>query len=282
MRLMSFEHAGQRGFGVVSGDGVVDAGRHLAGRPDNLRDALCAGALPELRRLADVPPDYSLDDLTFAPVIADAAAKILCVGINYLPHIREMGRERPQYPVLFVRFADSLVGHRQPLLLPRVSEQFDYEGELAVVIGRRARRVERQAALDYVAGYSCFNDGSVRDYQRHSQQFTPGKNFHASGSFGPWLVTTDEIGDPRELTLTTRLNGNVMQSESVSELCFDVPQLIEYCSTWTQLEPGDVIVTGTPGGVGAGRKPPVWMKPGDTVEVDISSIGTLRNTVVAD
>jgi 2-keto-4-pentenoate hydratase/2-oxohepta-3-ene-1,7-dioic acid hydratase in catechol pathway len=193
-----------------------------------------------------------------------------------------MGRERPQYPVLFVRFADSLVGHRQPLLLPRVSEQFDYEGELAVVIGRRARRVERQAALDYVAGYSCFNDGSVRDYQRHSQQFTPGKNFHASGAFGPWLVTSDELPDPRALQLRTRLNGQEVQNESVGELCFDIPQLIEYCSIWTQLEPGDVIVTGTPGGVGAGRTPPLWMKAGDHVEVDINGIGTLHNAVVSE
>ena len=212
-------------------------------------------------------------------MIPDAAAKLLCVGINYMPHIKEMGRERPERPVLFVRFGDSIVGHGQPLLKPRESEQFDYEGELAVVIGKRARRVSRERALDYVAGYSCFNDGSVRDYQRHSPQFTPGKNFHASGAFGPWLVTADEIPDPRKLTLTTRLNGAVMQHESVGELCFDVPQLIEYCSTWTQLEPGDVIVTGTPGGVGAGRKPPVWMKPGDTVEVEISGIGTLRNPV---
>jgi 2-keto-4-pentenoate hydratase/2-oxohepta-3-ene-1,7-dioic acid hydratase in catechol pathway len=184
--------------------------------------------------------------------------------------------------VIFVRFGDSIVGHGRPLLKPRESAQFDYEGELAVVIGKRARRVPRDRALDYVAGYSCFNDGSIRDYQRHSPQFTPGKNFHASGSFGPWLVTRDEIADPRTLTLTTRLNGSVMQHESVGELCFDVPQLIEYCSTWAQLEPGDVIVTGTPGGVGAGRKPPVWMKGGDTVEVEITGIGTLRNNVVAD
>ena len=205
-------------------------------------------------------PDFALTDVTFSPVIPDAAAKLLCVGVNYMPHIKEMGRERPERPVLFVRFGDSIVGHGQPLKKPRESEQFDYEGELAVVIGKRARRVAKERALDYVAGYGCFNDGSVRDFQRHSAQFTPGKNFHASGAFGPWLVTTDEIPDPRKLTLTTRLNGEVMQNESVGELCFDVPQLIEYCSTWTQLEPGDVIVTGTPGGVGAGRKPPVWMK----------------------
>jgi 2-keto-4-pentenoate hydratase/2-oxohepta-3-ene-1,7-dioic acid hydratase in catechol pathway len=282
MRLASFERKGQAGFGVVVGEGIVDATSRLAGNPGGLREALAAGALRELERLVTAAPDFGVDEIAFAPVIPDAAAKLLCVGINYMPHIKEMGRERPERPVLFVRFGDSVVGHGRPLLKPRESEQFDYEGELAVVIGKRARRVSRERALDYVAGYSCFNDGSVRDYQRHSPQFTPGKNFHASGAFGPWLVTTDEIPDPRKLTLTTRLNGAVMQHESVGELCFDVPQLIEYCSAWAQLEPGDVIVTGTPGGVGAGRKPPVWMKPGDTVEVEISALGTLRNPVVAD
>jgi 2-keto-4-pentenoate hydratase/2-oxohepta-3-ene-1,7-dioic acid hydratase in catechol pathway len=282
MRLMSFEHDGLAGFGVVVGDGVVDASTRLAGRPRGLREALAAGALPELARLTTLQPDFALAEVEFAPVIPDAAAKLLCVGVNYLPHIKEMGRERPERPVLFVRFADSIVGHGQPLTKPRESEQFDFEGELAVVIGKRARRVSKERALDHVAGYACFNDGSVRDYQRHSQQFTPGKNFHRSGAFGPWLVTADEIPDPRQLTLTTRLNGAVMQHESVGELCFDVPALIEYCSTWTQLEPGDVIVTGTPGGVGAGRKPPLWMKPGDTVEVEISGIGALRNAVAAD
>ena len=282
MRLVSFERKGRPGFGIVAGDGVVEAAARLAGKPSGLRQALAAGALPELERLAGAAPDFGLDEIAFAPVIPDRGAKVLCVGINYMPHIKEMGRERPERPVLFVRFGDSIVGHGQPLLKPRESEQLDYEGELAVVIGKRARRVSRERALDYVAGYSCFNDGSVRDYQRHSAQFTPGKNFHASGAFGPWLVTADEVPDPRKLTLTTRLNGTVMQHESVGELCFDVPQLIEYCSTFAQLEPGDVIVTGTPGGVGAGRKPPVWMKPGDTVEVEIGGIGTLRNPVAAD
>jgi 2-keto-4-pentenoate hydratase/2-oxohepta-3-ene-1,7-dioic acid hydratase in catechol pathway len=282
MRLLSFESNGRPGFGVVVGDGVVDASERLAGKPRSLREALAAGALPLLERMSAMQADFRLSDVTFAPVIPDAAAKLLCVGVNYMPHIREMGRERPDRPVIFVRFRDSIVGHQQQLLKPRESEQLDFEGELAVVIGKRARRVAKDRALDYVAGYACFNDGSVRDFQRHSGQFTPGKNFHASGAFGPWLVTADETGNPRELTLTTRLNGTVMQHESVGELCFDVPHLIEYCSTWTQLEPGDVIVTGTPGGVGAGRKPPVWMKPGDSVEVEISKIGTLRNSVSAD
>jgi 2-keto-4-pentenoate hydratase/2-oxohepta-3-ene-1,7-dioic acid hydratase in catechol pathway len=282
MRLMSFERNGQKGFGVAVGDGVVDAGRRLAGSPRTLRDALLAGALPALRGLATEKPDFALKDIAFAPVIDDPAAKLLCVGVNYMPHIKEMGRERPSHPVLFVRFHDSIVGHGQPLLLPPSSVQFDYEGELAVVIGKRARRVRKEQALDYVAGYACFNDGSIRDFQRHSQQFTPGKNFHHSGSFGPWLVTSDEVPDPRKLTLTTRLNGQVVQHESVGELCFDIPQLIEYCSTWAELQPGDVIVTGTPGGVGAGRTPPLWMKSGDNVEVEISGIGVLRNPVVAE
>jgi 2-keto-4-pentenoate hydratase/2-oxohepta-3-ene-1,7-dioic acid hydratase in catechol pathway len=282
MRLLSFERNGRPGFGVAVGDGIVDAAERLPGKPRSLREALAAGALPALEGLAAMKADFSLSDVTFAPVIPDAGAKLLCVGINYMPHIREMGRERPERPVIFVRFRDSIVGHGQALAKPRESEQLDFEGELAVVIGKRARRVDKERALEYVAGYTCFNDGSVRDFQRHSGQFTPGKNFHASGAFGPWLVTPDETGDPRELTLTTRLNGAVMQHESVGELCFGVPQLIEYCSIWTQLEPGDVIVTGTPGGVGAGRKPPVWMKAGDTVEVEISKIGTLRNPVIAE
>jgi len=282
MRLMSFEHRGRRGFGIVSGDGVIDAGSRLPDEPRSLRDALISGGLSGLRDLEGRTPDLALGDLRFLPPIADGAAKLLCVGVNYMPHIKEMGRERPDHPVLFVRFADSIVGHGQPLVCPAASERFDYEGELAVVIGKRARHVAKENALEYVAGYSCFNDGSIRDFQRHSQQFTPGKNFHESGAFGPWLVTTDELPDPRVLRLTTRLNGQVMQDESVGELCFDVPQLIAYCSIWSQLEPGDVIVTGTPGGVGAGRSPPVWMKPGDTVEVEISGLGVLRNPVVAE
>jgi len=282
MRLASFERKGRPGFGIVVGNGVVDLAARFAGKANSLREVLASVDLRDLDRLAGSARDFGVDEVAFAPVIPDAAAKLLCVGINSMPHIKEMGRERPERPVIFVRFGDSIVGHGRPLLAPRESEQFDYEGELAVVIGKRARRVSREQALEHVAGYSCFNDGSVRDYQRHSPQFTPGKNFHASGAFGPWLVTADEIPDPRKLQLTTRLNGTVMQHESVGELCFDVPQLIEYCSTFAQLEPGDVIVTGTPGGVGAGRKPPVWMKPGDSVEVEISGIGTLRNPVTAD
>ena len=280
MRLVSFEIDGRSSFGIVTGDGVIDAGKRLGSRYRSLRDVLGAGALQELRKLEREKADHALAAVALLPPIADAGVKLLCIGINYVPHMKEMGRERPEYPVVFVRFADSIVGHGRALERPHASKSFDYEGELAVVIGKRARHVSRARALDYVGGYSCFNDGSIRDYQRHSQQFTPGKNFHASGSFGPWLVTADELPDPKTLRLQTRLNGAVVQDESVGELCFDIPQLIEYCSTWAQLEPGDVIVTGTPGGVGAGRTPPLWMKAGDVVEVEISGIGVLSNPVV--
>lgn len=280
MRLLSFVKDGEPGFGIVVDGGVIDAGRRLEGEFASLRDVLAAGAVNLLRGMEGLGPDHALDAIEFAPVIADPGAKFLCVGVNYVPHVREMGRELPEFPVMFVRFLDSLVGHGRPIVRPAASEQLDFEGELAVVIGKQARHVPRERALEYVAGYSCFNDGSVRDYQRHALQWTPGKNFHASGAFGPWLVTADELPDPSALELTTRLNGDVVQHERVAELCFSIPDLIAYCSTWAELAPGDVIATGTPGGVGAGRTPPLWMKAGDRVEVEISGLGTLANPIV--
>lgn len=283
MRLISFERDGRASFGIVVGEtGIIDSGQRLAGEFDDLRAVLGAGALNLLRGMAGLDADCSFDDVRFLPVIANPAAKILCVGVNYMPHIKEMGRERPEHPVIFVRFQDSLVGHHDPMIRPQASEKYDFEGELAVVVGRRARHVRRQEALEYVAGYSCFNDGSIRDFQRHGPQWTAGKNFHHSGAFGPWLVTADECPDPKQFRLRTILNGQLVQDESVAELCFDIPQLIEYCSTWTQLEPGDVIATGTPGGVGAGRKPPLWMQPGDSVQIDISGVGVLSNPIAAE
>jgi len=280
MRLISFRRDGEQGFGIVADDGVIDAGARMEGKYGGLRDVLLAGSLDELKAMTGLSADYSLADISYLPVIPDAAAKLLCVGVNYMPHIREMGRERPDYPVIFVRFADSIVGHDQAMIRPFASEKYDYEGELAVIIGKPARHVTQDRALQYVAGYSCFNDGSIRDFQRHGLQWTPGKNFHRSGSFGPWLVTNDECDSPDTFHLNTKLNGTVVQDESVAELCFNIPQLIEYCSTWTQLEPGDVIVTGTPGGVGAGRTPPLWMKSGDTIEIEIAGIGVLRNSII--
>ena len=279
MRVLSFERDGQASFGLMTDGGVIDAGARLVGKFTDLRAVLRAGALDELKALEALEPDYAEEDITYLAVIPNAN-KILCVGINYMGHIRETGRDVPTHPVLFTRFADSLVGHGQPLIRPRVSEHFDYEGELAVIIGKTARHVSHADAMDYVAGYSCCNEGSVRDYQYHTIQFTAGKNFYRSGGFGPWMVTSDEQSDPTQFHLQTRLNGDVLQDSPVDDLCFDIPHLIEYCSIWTPLEPGDVRVTGTPGGVGRVRKPPIWMKPGDVVEVDIRVVGVLRNTIV--
>ncbi len=213
------------------------------------------------------------------PVVPDPD-KILCVGINYMTHVKETGREIPTKPMFFTRFADSQTAHNASIIRPAASHKLDFEGELAVVIGRRARYVKAADAFEYVAGYSCYNDGSVRDWQRHTIQFTPGKNFPSTGGFGPWLVTADEVGDPSQLSLVTRLNGEVVQQAPLNDLIFDIASLIEYCSTFTVLRPGDVIITGTTGGVGAFREPPLWMKPGDIVEVEISKIGVLKNTIV--
>ena len=208
----------------------------------------------------------------------DANRKILCVGVNYRPHIEEMGREIPEYPVVFVRFPGSLVNDGEAMLRPRVSEQYDFEGELAIVIGKVARHVSRADAYDYIGGYCCFMDGSIRDWQRHTGQFTAGKNFERSGAIGP-MVPAAQVPDPTALQLTTRVNGKIMQEGHIGDLVFDIPALVEYCSTFTELQPGDIIATGTPGGVGAARKPPVWLRDGDLVEVEISGLGVLSNPV---
>ena len=207
--------------------------------------------------------------------------KILCVGVNFRPHIEEMGRQIPEYPVVFTRFPSSLVGNGDDILHPGISEQFDFEGELAVVIGKTAHRIAREDALDVIGGYCCFMDGSVRDWQFHTPQFTAGKNFDRSGAVGD-VVDAAEIADPAVLELVTRVNGEEMQRGRIADLVFDIPTLIEYCSVFTTLEPGDVIATGTPGGVGAARTPPAWLQPGDTVEVAIGGVGTLVNRVVAE
>ena len=279
MRLVSFEHEGRASYGLVCDGGIVDAGLRLGERYPDLKALIAAEALDELRALESTAPDLGMADVAHLPIIPNAE-KILCVGINYLGHIKETGREPPEHPVLFTRFADSFVGHDQAIVRPAVSNDLDYEGELAVVIGKPAWHVSRERALEHVAGYTCCNEGSIRDFQFHTIQFTAGKNFYRSGSLGPWLLTADEQPDPGQFHLQTRINGDVLQDAPVSDLCFDIPQLIEYCSIWTPLGTGDIIVTGTPGGVGRVRKPPIWMKPGDTVEVDIRGLGTLRNSIV--
>jgi 2-keto-4-pentenoate hydratase/2-oxohepta-3-ene-1,7-dioic acid hydratase in catechol pathway len=280
MKLVSFRHAGQGSFGVVVGEGVVDLAPYAAQVGSTLKEALGRNSLAAIATLARVAKaTLALDGLDLLPVVPDPD-KILCIGINYLAHLKETGRETPERPTIFTRFADSQTAHNAAIVRPAASEKLDFEGELAVVIGRNARHVKAANAFDYIAGYSCYNDGSVRDWQRHASQMTPGKNFPRTGGFGPWLVTADELGDPSRLSLTTRLNGEVVQHATTDDLIFDIPTLIEYSSTFTELRPGDVIITGTTGGVGAYRQPPLWMKKGDVVEVEISKIGILRNTIV--
>ncbi|WDU65614.1 fumarylacetoacetate hydrolase family protein [Pseudomonas poae] len=280
MKLASFTVEGRDTYGIVEGDQVVDLQSLKPTLGADLKQALAVGQLQSLSdsQVANLPR-FALADVTLLPVIPNPG-KVLCIGINYATHVRETGRDMPVFPMIFTRFADSQTAHLQPIVRPKVSHKLDFEGELAIVIGKTARHIRKADALEYVAGYACYNDGSVRDWQKHTIQFVPGKNFPNTGGFGPWLVTRDEISDPQNLELTTRLNGEVMQHTATSDMIFNVGALIEYCSTFTELAPGDVIVSGTTGGVGAFREPPVWMQPGDVVEVEISQIGTLRNTIV--
>lgn len=274
MQLISYERDGVAGTGILRGDEIVDlTARGFDPGMENL-----LADLDEVARHADADADLRLADVQLlAPV--PRPGRIICVGLNYKSHIAETGRDRPAHPIVFARYPDSLVGHGQPIIRPRVSEMFDFEGELAFVIGRRGRHIPRSVALNHVAGYACFNDGSVRDWQRHTSQFMPGKTFNRSGSFGPALVTLDEVGDVGKLKIETRLNGKIMQSAQLDDLLFDVASLVEYLSTIMPLEPGDTIATGTAGGVGLFRDPPVFMKPGDVVEVEIDFLGILRNEV---
>ncbi len=275
MKLASYRLDGQDTYGAVVGDGVVT----LGGRTHpTLRDALAAGALGELRAAAaGKTPDRKLADITWLPLIPNPA-KILCVGINYKSHAEETGRDTMANPQMFLRLTNTLVGHDGEMIRPKVSTHFDFEGELAAIIGKGGRHIKESDALAHVAGYTCFVDGSVRDYQKHS--VTSGKNFIGTGPLGPWLATSDEIPDPTKLTLTTRLNGQEMQRSGTDMLIYSIPKIISYVSDFTPLEPGDIIATGTPAGVGHRRNPPVWMKAGDVLEVEITGIGTLRSRIV--
>jgi 2-keto-4-pentenoate hydratase/2-oxohepta-3-ene-1,7-dioic acid hydratase in catechol pathway len=281
MRLVSFDVEGHASWGAVEGDYVVDLGAVLLQRFADLRSAIAAYGFEEMRRAAPRAPRHHCSVVNWRPPIANPD-KIICIGLNYEEHRKETGRPEAAFPTVFTRFPNSQTGHLRTVALTHLSTQLDYEGELAVVIGVRGRYIRRANAAEYVAGYACYNDITVRDWQRHTHQFTPGKNFPGTGAFGPWLMTPDEVGDLGQLRLQTRVNGEVMQSATFDQMIFGVAELIEYCSAFTQLEPGDVIVTGTPGGVGAQRKPPVWLKPGDITEVEIERIGLLRNTVIAE
>lgn len=280
MKALSFEIDGRASFGLLQDGAVREATAALREHYPSLRSLLAADALGQLPVQLESTAHAS-ESIRFLPLIPDPD-KIICVGVNYRPHVEEMGRSVPDHPLLFVRFAGSVVGHRQALVKPQVSDHYDFEGEFAIVIGRRARHVARTDAFDCIAGYTCFMDGTLRDWQRHTTQYTAGKNFQASGALGPMLVTRDEVPEPAKLKLSTTVNGELMQEGRIADLIFDIASLVEYCSTFTELLPGDIIATGTPGGVGAARTPPQWLQAGDTVEVAVDGIGSLMNTVCAE
>jgi 2-keto-4-pentenoate hydratase/2-oxohepta-3-ene-1,7-dioic acid hydratase in catechol pathway len=277
MKLASYIANGKPAFGVVVGDGVITMNERLNGRYATLRDVLAAGALDEMRHAAEgAQPDGKLAGLKYLPAIPNPE-KILCVGINYKSHAAEHGTEAPKLPNIFTRFVNTLVPHEGEMIRPKVSTSLDFEGELALIIGRAGRHIAPQDALDHVAGYTCFCDATVRDFTKYS--LVAAKNFFGTGPLGPWIVTADEIPDPTRLLLTTRLNGQQMQHSGTDMLIHSIPAIVAFCSVFTPLSPGDIIATGTPDGIGAKRNPPVWMKAGDVLEVEISDIGTLRNRI---
>jgi len=272
MRYVSFTRPdGTPSFGRLAGDTVFDLGGHYA----DLKSAIAADALAGLADGAA----FQLGAISLLPVIPNPG-KILCVGLNYATHVAETGREQKEHPAIFTRWADSLIGDGAALVRPPESERFDYEGELAVVIGKGGRRIAPGDAWAHVAGFAPFNDGSIRDWQRHNIQFTPGKTWPGTGGFGPALVTPDEVADLGRQRVQTRVNGELVQDQPISDMIWDIPSLIAYCSTFIALAPGDVIATGTPGGVGDKRKPPLYLKAGDTVTVSIGEIGQLTNPVI--
>jgi len=280
MKLASYLHQEKPSWGLVVDGGIVDMGRRLPEFAD-LRAVLAASALDRVAAAGrGAAPDFAPGEVMFLPPIPQPD-KILCFGNNYREHVLEAGLEIPKHPSWFVRLANTLVGHEGAIVVPHVSSDLDYEVELAIVIGRAARHVPPARALEHIAGYTCFHDASVRDYQlQHC--LDAGKNFFATGPCGPWIVTADEIPEPGRLNLRTRLNGVELQNGNTADLIFDVPTIVSYLSSITPLAPGDIIATGTPQGVGFTRKPPVWLKPGDVVEIEIERIGILRNRVVAE
>ncbi|NBC38140.1 5-carboxymethyl-2-hydroxymuconate isomerase [Novosphingobium sp. FSY-8] len=275
MRYVSFTRPdGRAAYGRLEGDTVVDLSAG-ADAPVDLKSAIAAGVLADLA----AGESFARGEVALLPVIPNPG-KIFCVGLNYATHVAETGREQKEHPAIFHRWNDSLIGDGAAMVRPGESVRFDYEGEVAVIIGKAGRRIAKDAAWDHVAGYAPFNDGSVRDWQRHNIQFLPGKTWPATGAFGPAMVTPDEIGDLSSQRVQTRLNGELVQDQPISDMIWDIPTVIAYCSTFTDLAPGDVIVTGTPGGVGDKRKPPLYMKAGDVVEISVGVIGTLTNPVV--
>jgi len=281
MKLVSFLRLGEVTFGVEKNHGIIDLGERLKNkmRTKSIIELLNTDLMPLEEDLENLSPDYSFSDITFLPVIPDPG-KILCIGLNYEKHRIETKREESGYPTIFTRFSDSQVAHNQYLVKPNASDRFDFEGELAVIIGKGGRNIQEKDAMNHIAGYSCYNDGSIRDWQKHTSQFVPGKNFPKTGAFGPGMVLRQSISDYKKLKIQTRLNNEVVQDACLDQLIFDIPRLISYCSSFNCLSVGDVIVTGTPGGVGDRRDPPLYLKEGDDIEVEISEVGLLKNHVI--
>lgn len=286
MRLVSFERGGACHYGAVKGDMVVDLSTRLRGTHPTIVDFIAKNGVPIATPIvAGEEGDFEYDKLELLPVVPNPS-HIICVGLNYHDHISEANRQLNrtdkgfERPMIFARWPESLTAHKQPIFRPKVSNQLDYEAELLAVIGKdTGRYVKADKALDYVFGYSCLNEACLRDYQRHSRQINPGKNFEKTGATGPWLVTADEIKDPNNLEIEMRLNGQVMQKANTSDMIHSVAQVIEYVTEWMPLRAGDLIASGTMGGVGFARDPQVFMKPGDVAEVTIEGIGTLRNEI---
>lgn len=282
MKFATFETGGRQTWGVLAGsETLADLGAAPGCAYPSLLAALTAGKLP--RTVAELPRTrrYPIDEVAFLPPVP-VPGRILCVGLNYAEHAAESSRAASERPTLFSRFADTLVGHRGPIVRPRISEQLDYEGELAVVIGKEGRYIHRARASDHIAAYSCFNDGSVRDWQFHTSQFLPGKNFPSTAGFGPFLVTPDEIADFDAARVRTTVNGKKVQEAVLGEMIHDPAAVISYCSSFCTLRPGDVIALGTPAGVGFRKTPPVFLAEGDVVAVEIDSIGRLENPVIRE
>ena len=278
MKLATFRSAKGASYGAVTDKGIVDLGKRLGNRYPDLKALIAGNGFAEAAKLLSEKADFRTEEIGWLPVIPNPD-KIVCVGLNYQDHVVETGRDNTEQPAIFLRLAESQVGHLQPIIRPRESTHMDFEAEIAVIIGTPGRRISQADAWKHIAGYSCYNDGSVRDWQRHTIQWTAGKNFARTGGFGPWMVTADEIPPNTKMTLSCRLNGERMQHATTEQMIFKIPKIIEYVSTWTTLEPGDVLVTGTPGGVGARRTPPIWMKPGDKVEIEIDKVGILENGI---
>lgn len=280
MKFVSFRADNTPRYGVLDGENIVDLTDRLSYR--DLLSLITANAADEAANAAKrATADFTTSDIRFRPVVPNPG-KIICVGLNYHEHREETGMTQGKFPAIFPRWRDTQVGHREDVMLPRNTEQLDWEGELAVIIGKGGRHIGEADAMSHVFGYACYNDVSLRDFQRHSSQFTPGKNFPATGPFGPFLVTADEMGELDGKRIQTRLNGEIMQDATLDMMIFRPSWLIAYLSSFTPLSPGDVIVSGTPGGVGWTRNPPHWMKVGDVVEVEIDGCGILKNAIVAE